>query len=292
MATIPAFEITLRQSQNAICMLLGIPPTDLQRMSGQAADPGGAGGGCGGHPGEPAERRPDIRRAERAAAAQSEQIGIAETDWYPHISITGTIGYSTHRTGLRSCSRHAAESGSVGPSFNWDILNYGRIANNVRLQDATLPATLLIYRATVLTASQEAENGLITYLKSHERGEEPAGQRRRRQQGRQDRGGPVQGREGRFHHGLHDRAEPWCMQQNLYAQSLGQIDQGAGPGLPGVGRRLGTPPGAELPSPLPQPTAAPPGSENKRMPTPGMEGIESGPPAANPEAVPAPPPKP
>ena len=77
------------------------------------------------------------------------------------------------------------------------------------------------------------------------------------------------------------------LQQDLYAQSLGQIDMG----LIQVYRALGG--GWELrlgpnyTSPLPPPTAAPPGSENKRMPTPGMEGIESGPPAANPEAVPA-----
>ena len=32
-------------------------------------------------------RRPDVRRAEFLAAAQAEQIGIAEADWYPAITI-------------------------------------------------------------------------------------------------------------------------------------------------------------------------------------------------------------
>ena len=37
------------------------------------------------------------------------------------------------------------------------------------MQDANFQKNLLIYRQTVLTANQEAENGLITYLKAHER---------------------------------------------------------------------------------------------------------------------------
>ena len=83
---------------------------------------------------------PTFRRAERAAAAQSEQIGIAETDWYPHISILGTFGYSTTGQGLSQLFTPANQFGSVGPSFQWNILEYGRIANNVRLQDATFQA--------------------------------------------------------------------------------------------------------------------------------------------------------
>ena len=41
------------------------------------------------------KRRPDIRSAELAAAAQAQQIGIDHAKWYPHISITGALGYST-----------------------------------------------------------------------------------------------------------------------------------------------------------------------------------------------------
>ena len=69
----------------------------------------------------------------------------------------------------RNCSPIRAFNGSVGPSFTWNILNYGRIANNVRLQDAKFQQTLLDYRTAVLTANQEAEDGLVAFLRSQER---------------------------------------------------------------------------------------------------------------------------
>ena len=39
-------------------------------------------------------RRPDVRSAERLAAAQAEAIGIAEADLYPSFFINGSLGYS------------------------------------------------------------------------------------------------------------------------------------------------------------------------------------------------------
>ena len=45
-----------------------------------------------GIPAELLRRRPDVRQANREAAAQSARIGIAESEFYPHIAITGTIG--------------------------------------------------------------------------------------------------------------------------------------------------------------------------------------------------------
>ena len=63
---------------------------------------------------------------------------------------------------------YPAFNGSVGPSFQWNILNYGRIGNNVRLQDAKFQQTLLDYRTAVLTANQEAEDGLVTFLLAQE----------------------------------------------------------------------------------------------------------------------------
>ena len=44
-------------------------------------------------------RRPDVRRAERQAAAQCANIGVAESEFYPHISIVGTLGWSSEDLG-------------------------------------------------------------------------------------------------------------------------------------------------------------------------------------------------
>ena len=109
-------------------------------------------------------RRGDVRRAERQAAAQAEQIGIAEAQLYPAFSIGGSLGWEAHNFPDLFTSR--ALNGNVGPSFNWNILNYGRIINNVRYQDQRFQELVLAYQQTVLQAQAEAENGLITFLRS------------------------------------------------------------------------------------------------------------------------------
>ena len=57
----------------------------------------------------------------------------------------------------------------MGPSFQWNLLNYGRIRNNVRFQDARFQELVLAYQNTVLAANQEVENGLVTFLRAQER---------------------------------------------------------------------------------------------------------------------------
>ena len=54
---------------------------------------------------------------------------------------------------------------SFGPRFRWPIFNYGRIENNVRVQDARFQQLLVNYQDTVLRAAQEVEDALIGFLK-------------------------------------------------------------------------------------------------------------------------------
>ncbi len=58
--------------------------------------------------------------------------------------------------------------GSVGPSFQWNVLNYGRILNNVRLQVAKFQELVVDYQNTVLKANAEVENALVQFLQSHQ----------------------------------------------------------------------------------------------------------------------------
>src|SRR5262249_42869556 len=103
---------------------------------------------------------------ERQAAAQSALIGVADSDFYPHISISGNIGYSAET--FKKLFRGSAVAGQVGPNFQWNVLEYGRILSNVRLQDAKFQEFVAAYQSAVLRAQQETENGLITFLKSQE----------------------------------------------------------------------------------------------------------------------------
>ncbi len=163
-AGIPVLEVTKRQAENALCVLLGIPPIDLAPMLGPGPIPVTPPEVALGIPADLLRRRPDVRKAERTAAAQAEQIGIAEADLYPAFSINGSVGYSAQF--FPDLFRNSAFTGSVGPSFQWNVLNYGRIVNNVRLQDARFQELVVTYQQTVLTANEEVENGLVFFMRS------------------------------------------------------------------------------------------------------------------------------
>jgi NodT family efflux transporter outer membrane factor (OMF) lipoprotein len=163
-ALIPQFEKRLRQANDRLCVLLGIPTEDLVKKLGDEAIPTTSPDIVVGIPADLLTRRPDIRRAERIAAAQCEQIGIAEAELYPAIAITGTVGFDAARfTNL--FKDHSFQS-SIGPGFQWNVLNYGRLVNNVRLQWAKFYELVTAYRQTVLQANSEAEDGIVEFLQS------------------------------------------------------------------------------------------------------------------------------
>lgn len=164
---IPQLRLAKRQACNRLCVLLGRPPTDLENEYCPGLIPTAPETVTIGIPADLLRRRPDVRRAEREAAAQGEQIGIAEADLYPMFAINGTIGYESEH--LSQLFTSPALTGSVGPVFRWNILNYGRIRNNMRVQDARFWALVMSYQETVLKANAEVEDGLAMFLRARER---------------------------------------------------------------------------------------------------------------------------
>lgn len=167
-ALIPLYETGARLANNQLCVLLGFPPQDLTPMVGKAPIPSARPEVAVGIPADLVRRRPDVRRAERELAAQSERIGVAVSDLYPHIGLNGTIGvaaadFDNLFDGQRSMF------GGIGPSFRWDVLNYGRIAGNIGVQDARFQQLAWNYQQRVLIAGREAEDAIVTYLRGQER---------------------------------------------------------------------------------------------------------------------------
>ena len=159
---ISLLEIDMRIAENRLCTLLGMPPVDVRNMLGEDIIPKAPPEIAIGIPCDLLRRRPDVRRAERLAAAQSELIGIAQADLYPAFTINGTLGWQSQN--LNNLFTPGSLNGNVGPSFQWNLLNYGRIVNNVRLQDAKFRELVVTYQQTVLQAAEEAEDGLVTFL--------------------------------------------------------------------------------------------------------------------------------
>lgn len=166
-AFIPVLKNGSQTAQNRLCILLGKPAQDLSEiLKGEVAVPAPPPEVVIGIPADLLRRRPDVRNAERLAAAQSAQIGVAFADLLPQISLRGDIGVSANQAD--DLWKGSAVESSFGPTFRWSILNYGRIRNNVRVQDARLEALLLNYQNTVLLASVEAENGISSFIRTRE----------------------------------------------------------------------------------------------------------------------------
>lgn len=163
LAAIEAFEIQRRQAQNRLAVLMGMPPHDLSYMlDGPASIPSASDVVTAGVPAELIWRRPDVRRAERLVAAQSAEIGIAQSELYPHMSINGMMAWEAER--FSDVFNGGAFGGTVGPSLRWNVLNYGRLLNNIRVQDARFQQLVASYQQTVLQANEEAENAIVAYL--------------------------------------------------------------------------------------------------------------------------------
>jgi NodT family efflux transporter outer membrane factor (OMF) lipoprotein len=163
-ALVPELEINLRKLNDALCVLLGIPPVDLKAKLGTAPIPTAPPEVAAGVPADLLRRRPDVRRAERVAAAQCARIGIADADFYPAVSINGNLGWSAEE--LKDLFRSTAFRGNITPSFRWDLLNYGRILNNVLKAEAQFQELVAAYQQTVLQAGAEVEDGLVTFLRA------------------------------------------------------------------------------------------------------------------------------
>jgi NodT family efflux transporter outer membrane factor (OMF) lipoprotein len=177
-STIPALQITLGQANDVLCVLLGVPPHDLEPELGLGPElgsdpmPNTPAWVAAGIPADLLRRRPDLRSAERQVAAQSAQIGVAEADLYPTIVINGTLGVEAQS--LTKLFESSSFFGSIMPTLKWNILNYGRILNNVHLQETRVQELIAAYQNRALMAAQEVETALRGFLRSRDQANELA----------------------------------------------------------------------------------------------------------------------
>jgi len=177
-ATIPGIESEIRQAKNALAILLGKLPGEIDAMlAGPELIPQMPAEIAIGIPAELLRRRPDIRLAERQLAAQSALIGVAKADLFPSFSLFGSIGYTTagstsspqsKNAGLSDMFKNNSLGYSVGPSVTWNLFNYGRITNSIRVEDARFQQLAVDYENTVLQAVQEVEDAMTAFLRTQE----------------------------------------------------------------------------------------------------------------------------
>ncbi len=102
-------------------------------------------------------QRPDVKVAEYIAQSKAADIGVAEAKLYPSFSLIGSIGYTNNSLLPYDITVLA------GPSFGWNIFQYGRIREYIRLKDAVFEESLIEYNKTLLRAINEVSFALNSY---------------------------------------------------------------------------------------------------------------------------------
>ena len=159
---IPIREAELESAYYRLCILLGQSTSaGLRTWLAEGPIPVPRYMTSIGVPLELLRRRPDIAKAEQEVAAATANIGVAEAELYPSFHLLGTIGLEARS--MSSLFGANSLAFSVGPSVRWNILQFGRIKNNIEARRIVMQQAVVRYQQTVLKAVAEVENALAQY---------------------------------------------------------------------------------------------------------------------------------
>ncbi|NHO33726.1 efflux transporter outer membrane subunit [Acetobacter sp. LMG 1636] len=161
-AEIPELEQQITLQINAISLLMGSPPGTLTaELSAASAIPPVPPRVPVGVPSDLAQRRPDIRAAAAQLHAATAEVGQAEADFYPKVTIDASFGFQS--LSFRDFGFWNARTWNVGPSITLPIFQGGRLTGQLELKKSAQRDAALDYRRTVLSAWKEVDDALTRY---------------------------------------------------------------------------------------------------------------------------------
>lgn len=151
-------RLTRATYEHAIAVLIGKPPEELALEEGQFTTtipvvPAGL-------PSQLLQRRPDVAAAERAVASANALIGVAESAWFPSLTLSGSYGFTS--TALSNLISTSNSLWSFGPQLAMNLFSGGTMLAQTREARANYDQAVASYRQTVLSAFQSVENDLVT----------------------------------------------------------------------------------------------------------------------------------
>ncbi len=158
LAEIPGLETQFRGAAHRVATLLGLPAsTLLPELQKGAHQPVARFNAKAGVPADLIRNRPDIRAAERQLASAVAEIGVAQAQLYPAITLGGSIQPSYTRI---SSGESGILSWSFGPGLSLPIFDGGALKANVSSSESAAREAYLAWKETVLNAVEEVENAL------------------------------------------------------------------------------------------------------------------------------------
>ncbi|WP_375391931.1 efflux transporter outer membrane subunit [uncultured Sphingomonas sp.] len=165
-ATIPQLQQQYAAAVARLGVLTGQAPGALRaELTAVQPIPGGPATVAAGIPADTLRQRPDVRSAERALAAATARIGVAEAQLYPALAISGNI--DTNATSFGDIGRTI--TGGLFAGLTQAIFNGGRLRSQVRTARAVADTAFAAYRGSVLTALEDVENALVAYRAAQDR---------------------------------------------------------------------------------------------------------------------------
>jgi NodT family efflux transporter outer membrane factor (OMF) lipoprotein len=163
-ASVPALETALEGALNALDVLLGEQPGADRELLGEVRPvPHAPGVTAAVGPADLIRRRPDLIVAERRLQAANAGIGVAVSEYYPKLSLSGLVGSATtSRTGFLDGPAAQAQ-GVLG--LRWRLFDFVRVNAEVAQAKGREAEALAAYRQAVLRATQDVETSFSDLVK-------------------------------------------------------------------------------------------------------------------------------
>ncbi|PNG24565.1 efflux transporter outer membrane subunit [Methylocella silvestris] len=159
-ATIPPFRASFAQAMHRLGILIGQAPGALAaRLAVARPVPSTPKSLPLGLPADLLSNRPDVRAAEKRVAQYTAQIGYAEAQLYPKLTLTGSLYSNAFR--IEDFAKASTIAWSLGPSLSIPFFQGGQLTAQVDYAKATRDEYLVSWRATVLTALEDVENAIV-----------------------------------------------------------------------------------------------------------------------------------
>jgi multidrug efflux system outer membrane protein len=150
------------QAMDALAYLVGADPGTLDAELAPTQPLPALQGLIGiGVPSTLARRRPDVRQAEDQLHAATAEVGVAVASFYPDVTLMGSDGFRALDASY--LTNWASNFYSAGPSISLPIFEGGKLRAQLKLAKAQQKSAALAYRAAVLEALKEVEDGLLAY---------------------------------------------------------------------------------------------------------------------------------
>ncbi|AMR34425.1 hypothetical protein A0256_04375 [Mucilaginibacter sp. PAMC 26640] len=159
--TIPDLEQQIRETENALCILLSRPAGAVKRAT--LADQKPLENITAGLSTQLLRNRPDIQQSEFSFMAAFENTNVAHSYFYPTLTITAEGGLSSLQ--LKNLFDNSIFYNLIG-GLTQPIFNQGKNKSRYRIAKAQQLEALNTYQQTILTAGQEVANALYAYKTS------------------------------------------------------------------------------------------------------------------------------